>query len=228
MSRKTEGELVLGKPKNEQEAVINMANNFDKINANPFLMNKMMLDANLQSSAPKTYGQLKQVAGRAFVFLDSKLPRKTLQVNPFLKKSYPISDQEIYKFKKYVKAVEDPLSVLKDLNSGSISREGIEAIRFVYPTLYSEMQSSVYDALEKSGGETRYKHRLQLGILMDMPTDLALEPESIRGLQSFYKEAQVSQAGGAISAVAADKLDLSQSQATELEKVSNRRDLNRS
>ena len=228
LSRKTEGELVLGKPKNEQEAVINMANNFDKINANPFLMNKMMLDANLQSSAPKTYGQLKQVAGRAFVFLDSKLPRKTLQVNPFLKKSYPISDQEIYKFKKYVKAVEDPLSVLKDLNSGSISREGIEAIRFVYPTLYSEMQSSVYDALEKSGGETSYKHRLQLGILMDMPTDLALEPESIRGLQSFYKEAQVSQAGGAISAVAADKLDLSQSQATELEKVSNRRDLNRS
>ena len=90
------------------------------------------------------------------------------------------------------------------------------------------MQSSVYDALEKSGGETSYKHRLQLGILMDMPTDLALEPESIRGLQSFYREAQVSQAGGAISAVAADKLDLSQSQATELEKVSNRRDLNRS
>ena len=228
LSRKTEGELVLGKPKNEQEAVINMANNFDKINANPFLMNKMMLDANLQSSAPKTYGQLKQVAGRAFVFLDSKLPRKTLQVNPFLKKSYPISDQEIYKFKKYVKAVQDPLSVLKDLNSASISREGIEAIRFVYPTLYSEMQSSVYDALEKSGGKTSYKHRLQLGILMDMPTDLALEPESIRGLQSFYKEAQESQAGGAISAVAADKLDLSQSQATELEKVSNRRDLNRS
>lgn len=227
LARKTDGELVVGKPKDEREAIKNMAENIDKIKDNPVYMNKLLMDANLQSSAPETYQQLRQVAGRAFVFLDSKLPRKTQMVNPFIKKSYPTSDQEIYKFKKYVQAVQNPMSVLKDLNGGVLSREGIEAVRFVYPTLYSEMQSKVYEGLEKAGGKTTYKQRLQLGILMDLPTDLSLEPSSIQGLQSFYKEAQVSQGGGTISAAAAKQMDLAQSQATEIEKVSNRKDLQR-
>ena len=72
-----------------------------------------------------------------------------------------------------------------------------------------------------------YPQRLQLGILMGMPTDMALLPQAIKGLQALYKEAQVSQAGGTITAAAANKLDLAESQATEIEKVSNRKDLNR-
>jgi hypothetical protein len=224
LARETDGDLVKGKPRNERDAIKNIADNIEKIQTTPAFLDKMMLDANLQASAPKTYQQLRQVAKRAVLFLDTKLPRKTLIPNPFLKKSYPTSDQEIYKFKKYLKAVQNPLSVLDDLNSGNVSREGIEAVRYVYPTIYSEMQSNVYDALEKAGGAS-YKQRLQLGILLDIPTDLALEPEAIRGLQSFYKEAQESQSGGAISASAAKQLDLAESQATELEKVSNRRDL---
>ena len=228
LARKTENEIAIGRPKDEREAIKNMADNIDKIKDNPVYMSKLMMDANLQSSAPQTYQQLRQVAGRAFVFLDSKLPRKTQNVNPFIKKSYPISDQEIYKFKRYVQAVQNPMSVMKDLNGGVLSREGIEAVRYVYPNLYAEIQSKVYDSLEKSGGETTYKQRLQLGILMDLPTDMSLEPLSIKGLQSFYKEAQVSQAGGTITAAAAKQLDIAESQATDLEKVSNRRDLNRS
>ena len=228
LARKTEGDLVVGRPKNEREAIKNMADNMDKMKDNPLLMNKLLMDANLQSSAPQTYQQLRQVAGRAFLFLDSKLPRRTQMVNPFIKKSYPTSDQEIYKFKKYVQAVQNPMSVLKELNAGVLSREGIEAVRYVYPTLYFEMQSKVYEGLEKAGGQTTYKQRLQLGILMDLPTDLSLEPQSIAGLQSFYREAQVSQGGGTITAAAAKQMDLAESQATELEKVSNRKDLGRS
>jgi len=228
LAKKTKGDLILGKPKDDREAIKNMSNNLDKMKDSPQFASKVLLDANLQSGAPQTYQQVRAVAGRALVFLDSKLPRKSLNVNPFIKKSYPTSDQEIYKFKKYLQAIQNPMSVLKDLNNGNLSREGIEAIRYVYPIIYSEIQSSVYDVLEKAEGETSYKQRLQLGILMDMPTDLALEPNSIKGLQALYKEAQVSQSGGAISVAAANKLDIAQSEATELEKVSNRKDLNRS
>ena len=73
-----------------------------------------------------------------------------------------------------------------------------------------------------------YDKRLQLGIVMQLPTDLSLEPETINKLQSFYKEAQVSQSGGTITAAAAKQMDLAESQATEIEKVSNRKDLQRS
>ena len=122
------------------------------------------------------------------------------------------------------------MSIIDDLENGNLSTEGVEVMQFVYPTLYSEVQSQVFNELERTGGqeEVEYPQRLQLGILMGMPTDMALIPQVIQGLQALYKEAQVSQAGGTITAAAANKIDIAESQATELEKVSNRGDLARS
>ena len=116
---------------------------------------------------------------------------------------------------------------MQHLKKGQISREGVEAISFVYPELYVEMQGNVFKQLEKKV-EVEYPQRLQLGILMGIPTDRALESSSILDFQKHYKEAQQSQAGGTISASAAKQLDLAESQATEIEKVSNRKDLKRS
>ena len=62
---------------------------------------------------------------------------------------------------------------------------------------------------------------------MDIPTDTALVPEYLMEHQQLYKEAKDAQAGGTISATAASRMDIAQSQATELEQVSNRRDLRR-
>ena len=228
LAREVEGEFVGGRPKTEEQAVKNIGDNLDKLQEDKTLMDKLLADPNLAMAAPKTYDKLREVSSRALAFLNSKMPRKTLGVNPFLKKSYPLSDQELYKIKRYLKAIQNPLSVLEDLKQGIVSREGIEAVRFVYPTIYNEMTSAVYNNLEKYGAEMAYDKRLQLGIVMGLPTDLSLEPENIAKFQSFYKEAQASQAGGTISAAAAKQMDLAQSQATELEKVSNRKDLNRS
>ena len=210
----------------------NIMFNLDYVRENPENFDRIMMDPNLQSAAPKTYVKSKELAGRALMFLDRKLPRtlsKVLNVNPFFRKTYPSSDQEIYKFKKYLNAVQSPMSIINDLESGNLSKEGVEVMQFVYPELYSEVQSQVFKELEKTGDENRveYPQRLQLGILMGMPTDMALLPQAIKGLQALYKEAQVSQAGGTITAAAANKLDLAESQATEIEKVSNRKDLNR-
>ena len=225
--------LVIGNPKNDQEAMKNITSNLDYVRENPENFDRIMVDPNLQAAAPKTYAKSKELAGRALMFLDRKLPRtlsKVLNVNPFFRKTFPSSDQEIYKFKKYLNAVQNPMSIINDLESGNLSTEGVEVMQFVYPELYSEVQSQVFKELEKTGDENRveYPQRLQLGILMGMPTDMALLPQAIKGLQALYKEAQVSQSGGAITAAAAKQLDLAESEATELEKVSNRKDLNRS
>ena len=228
LAREVEGEFIGSKPKTEEQAIKNIGDNLDKLQEDKTLMDKLLADPNLAIAAPQTYDKLRQVSSRALAFLNTKMPRKTLGVNPFIKKSYPLSDQEIYKFKRYIKAIQNPLSVLEDLKKGVVSREGIEAVQFVYPTVYNEIKSTVYENLKKYGGEMSYDKRLQLGIVMQLPTDLSLEPETIEKLQSFYKEAQVSQGGGTISAAAAKQMDLAESQATEIEKVSNRKDLQRS
>jgi hypothetical protein len=169
---------------------------------------------------------------KSLAFLDSKLPALlfTVDINPFFKKHHDLSHQEIYKFKKYLRAVEDPLSILDDFKRGTLSREGVETVQYVYPNFYEEIHSTAYDEMSELGREDKleYKQRLQLNILMDMPTDNALVPENIAEHQMFYKEAQVAKSGGTVSASAAKQMDFAESQATDLEKISNRRDLGRS
>ena len=209
-----------------------MTANLDRLKADPMALYGSMSNRFFSLMAPKTFGASGKVFQRAVDFLSSKVPRHSMPVNPFSKRTYQPSEQEMYKFKKYLEAVQNPLVVMQHLQNGQISREGVEAIGFVYPELYVEMQGNVFKQLEKQK-DVDYPQRLQLGILMGIPTDRALNPESIASFQQHYSEAQASQAGGAmapkkgISAAAAKQLDMAQSQATEIEKVSNRKDLKR-
>jgi len=219
------------KPKTDDQAMRNISKNIDHIKADPDLLRGISSNINFQASAPETFKQSQSILIKSLAFLDSKLPGLlfSVDVNPFFKKHYDLSEQETYKFKKYLRAIENPMSILDDLKRGTLSRESIEAVKFVYPNLYEKIHSTVYDELAQKGreGKPEYKQRLQLSILMDIPTDSALVPETIAEHQMFYKEAKDAQAGGAISASAAKQMDMAQSQATELEKVSNRRDLRR-
>lgn len=224
--------IVYKKPKTDNDAIRNISRNIDEVKKNPKYLKSLATNINFQASAPETFKSSQSVLVRSLGFLDSKLPGLlfTVDINPFFKKHHDLSHQEIYKFKKYLRAVEDPLSILDDFKRGTLSRESIDAVKFVYPNFYEEIHSTAYDEMSKLGreGKLEYKQRLQLNILMDIPTDNALVPESIAEFQKFYKEAQVSQAGGTVSASAAKQMDFSESQATELEKISNRRDLGRS
>ena len=217
----------LTKPKDDSEALKNMTTNLDRLKSDPQALYGSISNRTFSLMAPKTFGASSQVFQRAVEFLSSKVPRHSMPVNPFSKRTYQPSEQEMYKFKKYLEAVQNPLVVMEHLKKGQISREGVEAISFVYPELYVEMQGNVFKQLDKKV-EVEYPQRLQLGILMGIPTDRALESSSILDFQKHYKEAQQSQAGGTISASAAKQLDLAESQATEIEKVSNRKDLKRS
>jgi hypothetical protein len=163
---------------------------------------------------------MKSVVGRALVFLDSKLPR-LMNVNPLLRKKYKPSNQDMFKFKKYLQAIQDPMAVLKDFEKGNISRESVEVLRFVYPDIYARIRAEVMKDIYANPESVDYKQRLLLGILMDAPTDLALMPDSIRALQQFYSEAAVSKSGGKISANAAKGIDKANSAATQLEKIQN-------
>ena len=206
--------------KNIEQAMNNISSKIDEIKADPSNLEKLTGNEALRVAAPTTYGQMKTVAGRALAFLDSKLPR-LMNVNPLLRKKYVPATQEIYKFKKYLQAIQDPMAVLKQFGKGNISRESVEAIRFVYPDIYARLRVEVMKDIHANPEAVDYKQRLLLGILMDAPTDLALMPDSIKSLQQFYSEAAVSKAGGKISANAAKGIDKANSAATQLEKLQN-------
>lgn len=208
------------KPKSEEEAFNNITKKLDKFKAEPHTVNDVTQNEAIRVAAPNSYTGMQSVTQRALIFLDSKLPR-FMNVNPLLRKKYSPSNQEMFKFKKYLQAIQDPMAVLKDFGKGNISRESVEAIKFVYPNIYARIRTEVMKDVYANPEVVDYKQRLLLGILLDAPTDLALMPDSIKALQQYYSEAAVSKSGGKISAVAAKNIDKAEGAATQLEKLQN-------
>jgi hypothetical protein len=83
-----------------------------------------------------------------------------------------------------IRVVEDPLSVLADLERGSLTPEAVETLRTVYPAIYAQIGQRVMEVLAESGTSASYQERLRLGTLLGIPTDPSLSPEILAILQT--------------------------------------------
>lgn len=93
---------------------------------------------------------------------------------------------EIEKFARRIRATEDPVSVLDDLEAGTLTQEAAEAMRVVYPALFSEVQMRLIDRAAELEVSVPYKRRLTLSALFDVPLDDSLQPARLLQLQQIY------------------------------------------
>jgi hypothetical protein len=179
-------------------------------------------------AAPKMAAALQVKAAQAAQFLLDKAPKKPSiegEINPTLRKWRP-RDSEIAKWERYVAAVEDPLSVLDDLEAGRVSREGVEALKAVYPKLYEEVTTQLMSRVSEMQKELPYEDRLQLGILFGVPTDPSLTPQFVSAIQQLYA-AEPQEEGGQPGIVkptsgGLSKLDLSSKAKTSTQRLAER------
>ena len=97
-----------------------------------------------------------------------------------------------------LRAVENPTSILDDLAAGRLTPESIDAVRTVYPETFAEIQGQVMDRLttmEQRGERPSYAKRVELGLLLGIPTDPTMTPESIAALQAQYQPTEAEAAG---------------------------------
>lgn len=164
--------------------------------------NPEVLQQNLENSFkdlndinPDLYIQAVSKTSNALSFLASKLPIDPLaarKINPELSKWKP-SDLELRKFERYLAAVDDPMSVLDDMNRGIIAPEGVETLKTVYPRIYQEIYDQMMGQLAELQEELPYKQRLQLSIMFGLPTDPSLNPSTLARLQSNFAPGQEQQ-----------------------------------
>lgn len=129
---------------------------------------------------------------RGASFLASKLPPSRLDqfsLQPHLQRPRA-SDAEISQFMRFAHAVDNPLIVLREAKSGTLTRDHVEAVKTVYPRLYEEMRGEVMRSLVESKSPLPYSRRIQLGILLDLPTDKTLSPEFLTAIQATYTSAE--------------------------------------
>lgn len=150
--------------------------------------------------APKLAGKIATAATKGAVFLASKVPTPTTNSRSFTPNAdAPIpSGVEIAKFARYWSAVSNPLSVLRDLEDGTVTREQVEAVQAVYPRLYQRIQETVRERImdaDERGISIPYQARLQLDLLLDLggagePTASPDFMLRFRGMQAATAEQQ--------------------------------------
>jgi hypothetical protein len=139
--------------------------------------------------SPKVAASAIATTMRGLAFLYDKLPpsrQDQYSLQPHLEKPLRTSDAEASKFMRYAQAVDDPLIVLREAKTGTLSRDHVEAVKAVYPDLYEEMRGQVMRTLIDSKSPLPYGRRIQLGILLDIPTDKTLSPEFLTAIQATY------------------------------------------
>jgi hypothetical protein len=112
-------------------------------------------------------------------------------------KPYEPSSMELAKFENYIQVVDNPLSVLGDLEAGTLTQAHVEALRSVYPRLYSEIKQAILGQMQtKPESEFPYAKKAQFTILFGTPVDASLIGKNIMGLQqNFAVERQQEQTG---------------------------------
>jgi len=138
--------------------------------ANPVAM-AAEVDRFLGDSArhlPQTRMALAAVPMRAIQFLASKLP--PAPPPNALDGAYkaPISKASQDRFNEYVAGATDPLSALDELQRGMLTPQRIEAVQAVYPELYNDIRTAVFDyvvAASEAKTPLKYQKRIQLDLL---------------------------------------------------------------
>lgn len=130
---------------------------------------------------------------RGVSFLQSKMPRARVRsstLRPDLDKTQRVSDSEQAKWLRYVDAVKDPMGVVDALERGDVPREGVEALRAVYPKQYQQLLAKVTERVAEAKEPLPYAKVLQLSILFGTAMHPSMEPGFIAAAQATYAAPQ--------------------------------------
>lgn len=128
--------------------------------------------------SPDTAMALTNNVVEATQFLASKIPPR----DP-VDKDIPYSDHEAAVFSRYARAVEEPMSVVDDIESGTLTPQAIEAVQTVYPELMVEIQSAAMDEIAKSKEPIAYDKKIMLSMLLGYPLSATMKPEFVAIMQ---------------------------------------------
>jgi hypothetical protein len=146
----------------------------------------------LYEDAPNISLGLNTAMASAVNFLASKIPRPPSQL--LLSQEWKPSNAQKQDFMTYYKAVNQPLSALKDLKSGTLLPQTMEALQVTQPHLLQEMRSKVMEHLNpKKAQKLSYPVKMSLSLFMGQPLEEGLIPSVIASNQVSFAGPQQSQ-----------------------------------
>lgn len=137
---------------------------------------------------PDLAAAIESAALRKLQYLQKHAPKQPTP-GAFGAKPWHLSTGEMERFARRVRAAEDPLSVLSDLERGTITVEAADTLRVVYPQIFSEVQTRLLTRAAELEAKLPYQRLVHLSLLFDAPLDDSLKPENLAILQSTQEQA---------------------------------------
>jgi hypothetical protein len=145
----------------------------------------------LHESLPQVSFGLQKTMVNSVQFLASKLPVPPPQ--KLLDQPWEPNNTQKQNFMTYYRAVTDPLSVLKDAKSGTLSPKAIEALTETQPELLQEIRNKVMENINpKKAKNLPYGVKISLSTLIGQPLDAGMTRSVVMNNQLTFMGPQQS------------------------------------
>lgn len=140
----------------------------------------------LAEEAPMTQAALQGTMARAAGYLRSIAPIGVQHNSPLSAKKYIPSDKELASFERGLTAVLDPLSILEDMQNGTLTRDSVKAVKTVYPKLFAQIQNQLLNTISTAKTPLPYAVKLKASYILEDPAAPNTLGPKIKMLQENY------------------------------------------
>lgn len=146
-------------------------------------------DGDLGAHAPAVVQMANAKAVQAAHYLASKAPKDPSAASTLGRKWEP-SDHDLERFARVVRAVEDPKTVLDDMADGKITKEAVDALREIYPGMYSQLLDNLTEKIPELKESATYQQKVALSKMFGIALEPSMDPQRIAMVQGLYSHAE--------------------------------------
>lgn len=149
----------------------------------------MVAKTGVRDAAPNIAGAMTQNVMRAIAFVAQKLPPEPRPIGVSFgpPKPRPVGQRQQAEIDRAINAL-DTDKMLDDFAGRRLSREQVEALKFVNPDLFAAMQKSVRDYGMANDPKMTTQHEMALSIVFDTPVSSYTRGATIRGFQQAFAQ----------------------------------------
>lgn len=143
---------------------------------------------NYSNIAPEVTQAISAKFGSALEYLMAEVPKPNFETSGYNPTQWQPSDRQMSAFSRKLAAVLDPFSSLDEINDGTLTKESIQAISQVYPTLFRLMQQKITEKISTAKPEEVFRLRRKLGLFLAEPMGMSATPDKLSALQYNFRD----------------------------------------
>lgn len=175
--------------------------------------------------APNVATSLNMVAGRALNLLKTKLDGIMPKDQMPLDAKFVPNKTQMASLMRTIQYLNNPSSVLRELQSGVVTKEGKEVLEQVAPELLQEFKFKLMDNISKDHGKGKkipQSKKLILASFLGQPLDSTMKPSFIQSAQKAFSMPEMNRGMQTSKRSTPKNLTLSSRIQTPLQKISDR------